>query len=148
VAAAIEGAKQGEADQRRRSAIAEAVEREGAAEAAAIRARGEAEAGAMRAKAEAFNEYGEAAVLDLLVRVLPQVVQAASAPIGEIDKMTVISTDGASALTRSVATNVAQGMQLGTELTGIDLPALLARLGGSGRAVGREGDGKVVHRAE
>jgi flotillin len=147
-AAAIEGAKQGEAEQRRRSAIAEAVEREGAAEAAAIQARGGAEAGAMRAKAEAFNEYGEAAVLDLLVRVLPQVVQAASAPIGEIDKMTVISTDGASALTRSVATNVAQGMQLGTELTGIDLPALLARLGGNGPALRRDGDGKIIERAE
>src|SRR5919204_637427 len=47
-AAAIEGAKQGEAEQRRRSAIAEAVEREGAAEAAAIQARGAAEADAMR----------------------------------------------------------------------------------------------------
>lgn len=82
----------------------------------------------MRAKAEAFTEYGEAAVLDLLVRVLPQVVEAASRPIGEIDKMTVISTDGASALTKTVAANVAQGMQLGTDLTGIDLPALLAGL--------------------
>ncbi len=46
-----------------------------------------------------------------------------------IDKMTVISTDGASALTKSVAGNVAQGLQLGSDLTGVDLPALLARLG-------------------
>jgi flotillin len=83
----------------------------------------------MQAKAEAFARYGDAAVLDLLVSVLPQVVAAASAPMSAIDKMTVISTDGASSLTRSVASNVAQGLQLGTDLTGVDLATLLARLG-------------------
>jgi flotillin len=130
---AIEGAKEGEAEQRRRSAIAEAIEREGAAEAAAILAKGGAEAEAMARKAEAFDAYGEAAVLDLLVRVLPQVVAAASAPMGAIDKMTVISTDGASSLTKSVANNVAQGLQLGTDLTGIDLATLLSKLGANGK---------------
>src|SRR5215475_5880764 len=128
-AAAIEGAKQGEAEQRRRTAIADAVEREGAADATAIEARGQAEAEAMRAKADAFAQYGDAAVLDLLVRVLPQVVAAAAQPISAIDKMTVISTDGASSLTKSVANNVASGLQLGSDLTGIDLAALMARLG-------------------
>jgi flotillin len=88
----------------------------------------------MRRKAEAFAEYGEAAVLDLLVRVLPEVVKQASAPMAGIDKMTVISTDGASSLTKSVASNVAQGLQLGTDLTGIDLAKLLARLGGGAAA--------------
>jgi flotillin len=83
----------------------------------------------MRLKAEAFAKYGEAAILDLLVKVLPEVVGAASAPMSGIDKMTVISTDGASSLSRSVASNVAQGLQLGSDLTGIDLHALLTRLG-------------------
>ncbi|MEU7865672.1 SPFH domain-containing protein [Dactylosporangium sp. NPDC049140] len=126
---AIEGAKEGEAEQRRRVAIAEALEREGAAEASAILARGQAEAEAMKLKADAFATYGEAAILDLLVRVMPDVVKAASDPMGNIDKMTVISTDGASSLTRSVANNVAQGLQLGTDLTGIDLQKLLSKLG-------------------
>jgi flotillin len=128
-AQAIEGAKQGEAEMKRRTANAEATEREGAAEASAILARGQAEAEAMRKKADAFAEYGQAAVLDLLVRVLPQVVEAASRPMSGIDKMTVISTDGATSLTRSVAANVAQGLQLGTDLTGIDLRKLLSKLG-------------------
>jgi flotillin len=158
-AAAIEGAKQGEAEQRRRTAIADAVEREGAAqasatqarghaEAEAIRARGHAEAEAMQAKAEAFAQYGEAAVLDLLVRMLPQVVAAASAPMSAIDKMTVISTDGASALTRSVASNVAQGLQLGSELTGIDLATLAAKLGNAATQVaGPDADGKAAEKS-
>ena len=128
-AQAIEGARQGEAEMKRRTANAEATEREGAAEASAILARGQAEAEAMRKKADAFAEYGQAAVLDLLVRVLPQVVEAASRPLSGIDKMTVISTDGATSLTRSVAANVAQGLQLGTDLTGIDLRKLLSKLG-------------------
>lgn len=140
---AIEGAKQGEAEQRRRTAIAEAVEREGAAEATAILARGNAEAAAMQAKADAFARYGEAAVLDLLVRVLPEVVKQASAPMSAIDKLTVISTDGASSLAKSVAANVAQGLQLGTDLTGIDLAALLARLGSRGAGTGGDADETV-----
>ena len=160
-ALAIEGAKQGEAEQVRRTAIAEAIEREGRAEAAAILARGQAEAEAMRLKAEAFAKYGEAAVLDMLVKVLPQVVEAASRPMSAIDKMTVISTDGASSLTKSVAANVAQGLQLGSDLTGIDLGALLTRLanvgltgvgdgGGAsgGSADGRDGAARPVIEAE
>jgi flotillin len=119
----------GEGERSRRGALAEAVELEGRAEAAAVLARGKAEAEAMRLKAEAFANYGEAAVLDLLVKVMPDVVAAASAPISGIDKMTVISTDGASSLSRSVASNVAQGLQLGSDLTGVDLKALLGRLG-------------------
>jgi flotillin len=126
---AIEGAKEGEAEQQRRTAIAEAVRQEGEAEAAAILARGQAEAEAMRLKADAFQKYGDAAVLDLLVKVLPQVVGAASEPMKSIDRMTVISTDGASSLSKSVAANVAQGLQLGSDLTGVDLTELLGRLG-------------------
>lgn len=125
---AVEGAKEGESEQRRRSSIAEAIEREGQAEAEAILARGKAEAEAMALKAEAFEKYGEAAVLDLLVRVMPEVVGAASEPMKAIDRMTVISTDGASSLSKTVASNVAQGLQLGTELTGVDLAALLSKL--------------------
>jgi len=119
----------GEGERARRSALAEAIEREGLAEGAASLARGRGDAEAMRLKADAFAQYGEAAVLDLLARVLPEVVEAASRPIGAIDKMTVISTDGASTLTRSVANNVAQGLQLGTDLIGVDLAGLLTRLG-------------------
>jgi len=142
IAAAQAAAEQdrltGEGERTRRAALAEAVEREGAAEAAAILAKGNAEAAAMQSKADAFGAYGEAAVLDLLLRVLPELVSAAAAPVGAIDKLTVISTDGASSLTKTVASTVATGMQLGTDLTGIDLQQLLARL------VGRDAAGAAT----
>jgi len=135
----------GEGERARRAALAEATEREGTAEAAAILAKGNAEAAAMQSKADAFGVYGEAAVLDLLLRVLPQVVEAAAAPVAAIDKLTVISTDGASSLTKTVASNVAQGLQLGTDLTGIDLAQLLTRLSGlAGDSAGNGASTKAV----
>jgi flotillin len=130
-AEAIEGAKRGEAEKLRRQAIADAIEREGAAEAAAILARGHAEAEALDARSEAFQKYGEAAILEMLVKVLPEVVGAAAAPLSSVDKMTVISADGAGSLGRSVAANVAQGLQLSGDLTGLDIQALLRRLSGA-----------------
>ena len=53
-------------------------------------------------------------------------------PLSSIDKVTVISTDGASQLTKSVAGNVTQGMQFASDLLGVDLGALFQRLA-SGR---------------
>jgi flotillin len=125
----IEGAARGNAERQRREAIAEAVQREGEAEGAAILARGAAEAEAREKNAEAFNLYGDAATLEMVVRVMPELVRAASDPMSGIDKMTVISTDGASQLARTVASNLEQGLEIGSDLTGLDLRSLFARLG-------------------
>lgn len=119
-----------DAEKARRARMAEAVELEGRAEAEAIRARGEAEAEARTKNAEAFRLYGDAATLDLIAGILPDLVSAASEPISAVDRMTVISTDGASSLAKTVSSNVEQGIQIGSDLTGIDLRGILARLGG------------------
>ncbi|MFG3407518.1 flotillin family protein [Streptomyces sp. NPDC048142] len=118
----------GQGEKLHRSALADAVRIEGEAEAAAIAARGSAEAEAMQKKADAFAQYGDAAVLQMLVEVLPSVVAKASEPLSAIDKMTVISTDGASQLARTVTDNVAQGMELLTSTTGVDMTSLLQNL--------------------
>ncbi|MFD3525818.1 flotillin family protein [Streptomyces sp. NPDC058653] len=120
----------GEGEKLRRAALAEAVRIEGEAEADAISARGTAEAGAMQKKADAFAQYGDAAVLQMLVEVLPAVVGKAAEPLSAIDKLTVISTDGASQLSRTVTDNVAQGMELLTSTTGVDIAELLKGLSG------------------
>ena len=119
-----------DAEKARRARMAEAVELEGRAEAEAIRAKGDAEAEARTQNAEAFRLYGEAATLDLIAAVLPELVSAASEPLSAVERMTVISTDGASEIAKTVASNVEQGLQIGTDLTGLDLRGLLARLGG------------------
>ncbi|MFD8688110.1 flotillin family protein [Streptomyces sp. NPDC059651] len=122
----------GQGEKLHRSALADAVRIEGESEAAAIAARGAAEAEAMQKKADAFKQYGDAAVLQMLVEVLPQVVAKAAEPLSAIDKLTVISTDGASQLSRTVTDNVAQGMELLSSTTGVDLAALLRNLKGAG----------------
>ncbi|MFB8771320.1 flotillin family protein [Streptomyces broussonetiae] len=137
----------GEGEKAQRAALAEAVRIEGEAEAAAIGAKGSAEAEAMRKKADAFAQYGDAAVLQMLVEVLPQVVSKASEPLSAVDKMTVISTDGASQLSRTVADNVAQGVELLGATTGVDLVQLLKgitqRAEGTETAPPTEANGKI-----
>jgi flotillin len=127
-AAAEQSRLSGEAERAKREAIAAAVEREGSADASATRAKGEAEADAMRQKADAYKQYDQAAILDLLSGMLPEIVRAASEPVSAIDRMTVISTDGASEITKQVASNVEQGMAIANNLTGIDLQAMFTAL--------------------
>jgi flotillin len=115
------------AEQERRTALAQATIAEGDAEAAAIAARGRAEAEAMQKKAEAYQHYGDAAVVDIIARTLPQVVAEAAAPMRQIDQMTVIATDGASQTVRSVASTVAQGNELAKTMFGLDLTELVQR---------------------
>ena len=138
-AEAIEGAKRGEAEKARRIAEAEAVRAEGEAKAAAVLAVGQAEAEAMDKRAAAFKEYNEAAVLQMLIEVLPQVAKEVAAPIAAIDKLTVVSTDGAATLPKQVNDNVVQTMELLKNTTGIDLGALVERFS-SGSATQVKGE--------
>ncbi|MEC4015325.1 flotillin family protein [Streptomyces sp. H27-D2] len=131
----------GEGEKQHRVALAEALRQEGEAQAAATAAIGAAEAEAMRKKAEAFAQYGDAAILQMLVEVLPQIVAKAAEPLSAIDKLTVISTDGAGQLPRTVANNVAQGVELLSSTTGIDVAQLLSGITSRGNRGGSAGDG-------
>ena len=133
-AEAIEGAKRGEAEKARRVAEADAVRAEGDAQASSILAIGNAEAEAMEKRAAAFAEYNDAAVLQMLIEVLPKMAREVAAPMGSIDKLTVISTDGAGALPKQVTENVVQTMELLKNTTGVDLQALIERFTGADNA--------------
>ena len=113
------------AEQDRRTGLAEAIRAEGMAEADSISARGQAEAEAMAKKAQAYEHYGEAAIIDIVAETLPKVVAEAARPMSQIDKITVISTDGASQTVKTVASTVAQGQELAKAMLGVDLGALL-----------------------
>ena len=73
-------------------AKAESERAQGESEADVIRLKGLAEAEAKRKIAEAFEQYGQAAVLDMIVRMLPEYAKNVAAPIGNIDKLTVVDT--------------------------------------------------------
>jgi flotillin len=132
-AEAIEGERRGEAERARRVAEAEATRAEGEAQAAATLAVGQAEAEAMDKRAEAFAHYNDAAVLQMLIEVLPQIAREVAAPISAIDQLTVISPDGAGALPRQVNDNVVQTLSMLKTSTGLDLEALVK--GSIGKAV-------------
>ena len=84
----------------------------------------------MNKRADAYARYNEAAVLEMLVKVLPQVAREVALPMANIDKLTVVSTDGAGALPRQVNDNVVQTMELLKNTTGVDLAALVEKVTG------------------
>lgn len=75
-------------------ADAKAIAIKGQAEAEAIRLKGQAEAEAMREKAEAYKQYGEAAILELMVEKLPEIAQAISAPLSQTEKIVIMDQGG------------------------------------------------------
>lgn len=126
-AEAIEGAKRGDAQKALRLAGAEATRAEGEASAAATLAIGQAEAEAMEKRASAFDSYNDAAVLQMLIEVLPRVAKEVAAPISAIDNLTVLSTDGAGAIPKQVNDNVVQTLSMLKTTTGIDLGEMLRK---------------------
>jgi len=87
---------------------AEAIAARGQAEADTIRAAGEAEAKAMSDKADALAKYGEAATRQMLLDKAPEIARALSEPLASVRDLSIISTEGASALPKAVANNVEQ----------------------------------------
>src|SRR5262245_7170841 len=73
-------------------AEAEANKAKGLAQAAIIEAQGKAQAEAMRQKAESFKQYNEAAVIELIVRVLPEIAGRISEPLSKTERMVVINS--------------------------------------------------------
>ena len=111
----------------RAKAEAEAIAARGQAEAAAIQAAGEAEARAMSDKADALAKYGEAATQQMVLDKAPEIARALAEPLGSVKDMSIISTDGASALPKAVAGNVEQLDAVMRSLTGTGLTEMLSQ---------------------
>lgn len=109
-------------------ADAEAIRAKGLAEAEATKAKGIAEAEAKDKLAEAMAKYGEAAIVEMIVNKLPEVMNEVSKPMGQIDKLTVIDNggaQGASKVSKIVTDVAANGFEVLKDLTGIDLSETL-----------------------
>ena len=106
---------------------------EGNAEAEITLTQGEAAAKALALRAEAYKQFNEAAVIQTVLSMLPDIVRAAAEPMGNIGSLTVLSSDGASDIVRTTTRTVAEAGAAVKGLTGIDIPTLI------NEAVGRQG---------
>ena len=62
----------------------------GAADARAVEAVGRAEAESMRMKASAYKQYGDAAVMSLVLEALPSIAAEVAAPLARTDEIVLI----------------------------------------------------------
>jgi len=128
VAAAEASVAKATADRDSRVANADATRAEGQAEADAILARGTAEATATRLSAEAVAQQSEALIQLRLVEMLPQIAHELAAPMSNIDQLTVISTDGASQLSKNVASGFSEVDAVLGSTMGVGIKDLLGGL--------------------
>ncbi len=114
---------------------AAATRMQGEAEASIIFQKGEAEAKAMNVKAEAYQEWTQAAVVDRLIAVMPELMRALSEPLGKVDKITIVSsgndtTTGANKLTGDVMKIASQIPAFFETLSGMNMAELMANVKG------------------
>lgn len=112
-------------------AEAEAIRAKGDAEAEAIRAKGIAEAQGIEKKAEAMAKMEKAAVMEMYFKALPDVVRAASAPLANVDKITMYGDGNNTKLVKDIMATVTQVTDGLKESTGIDLNDVLASFTGT-----------------
>ena len=105
---------------------ADGIRTRGLAEAEAIRAKAVAEAEGIEKKAEAMAKMGEAAVLEMYFKALPEVVKNAAEPLANVDKITMYGDGNSSKLMKDVMGTVVQITDGLKESTGVDLQAVLS----------------------
>jgi flotillin len=125
-------------------AQAEAEKARGLAEAAIIEAQGRATAEAMKQKAESFKQYNEAAVIEMLVRILPEIAGKISEPLSKTEKMVIINNGngvggGASKVTGDVTAIMSLLPPVLESLTGVKFEKLLEQVPALRNAMEKEG---------
>merc|ERR1719438_176248 len=98
----------------------------GAAEARAIEAVGRAEAERMRMKASAYKQYGDAAVMALVLEALPQIAAEVAAPLAKTDEIVLLG--GSDRTTQEINKLVGTLPPAIQALTGVDLTGTLGKI--------------------
>nr|WP_307327287.1 flotillin family protein [Evansella vedderi] len=136
----IEAMAKAEAEKIRIDGIAkaEAERAQGEADAEIIRLRGLAEAEAKEKIAEAYEKYGQAAILDMILQMLPTYAKEVAAPLSNIEKITVVDTgssgeNGGANKVTGYATNLMSTLQESLKASsGIDVKDLIENFAGKG----------------
>lgn len=87
---------------------AEAIKAKGEAEAEAIRLKLDAEAEGLDKKAEAMKKYGEAAITEMLVNVLPEIAKNVAAPLANVNSITMYGEGNSGKMVGDIMTTMNQ----------------------------------------
>merc|ERR1711872_295242 len=101
----------------------------GAADARAVEAVGRAEAESMRMKASAYKQYGDAAVMSLVLEALPSIAAEVAAPLSRTDEIVLIG--GNNNTTNEVNKLVGTLPPAIQALTGVDITGALGKIPGA-----------------
>jgi flotillin len=124
-------------------AEADANKARGLAEADIIQAQGTATAEAMKLKADSFKQYNEAAVIEMIVRVLPDIAGKVSEPLAKTEKIVIINSGngpggGASKITGDITQIISQLPPVIESLTGIKFERLLEQVPALKKAMSKD----------
>ena len=79
----------------------------------------------MRMKASAYKQYGDAAIMSLVLEALPQIAAEVAAPLSQTKKITMVSNGdgeiGAGRLTGEVLDIMTRVPDMVNKMTGVDI---------------------------
>merc|ERR1719234_1653666 len=101
----------------------------GGAEARAVEAVGRAEAESMRLKASAYKQYGDAAVMSLVLEALPSIAAEVAAPLAKTDEIVLVG--GNNRTTDEVSKLVSTLPPAIQALTGVNISGALGKIPGA-----------------
>lgn len=111
-------------------ADASAIKLIGEADAKKILAIGEAEAEGMKVKADAFQYYGDAAIMDMIIDILPKVAAEVAAPLARTEDIILMSgtQDGVSGEVTKLMSTLPPVVEA---TSGMDIKQMMQKLGGN-----------------
>lgn len=105
-------------------ADAERIKVLGTAEATSIVNVGKADADRMLAKAKVYRQYGDAAIMALVLDALPKIAAEVAAPLAKTDEIVLVGDSGATGEVARIATSLPRALHT---LTGVDLTHILKK---------------------
>ncbi len=118
--------KQAEAERERLLKEAEGIKAKGEAEAEVIKLKAIAEAEGIEKKAAAMREYGQAAILEMYFKALPDVAKNIAEPLKNIDKITMYGEGNNAKMVGDITNSLTQISEGLNQSMGVDIKSIFA----------------------